>query len=320
MAAFENVNDEVLNKVNLVYEIIFFISLCLKFLYEYERDDAERVMERDLGKIATRYVKGDFIFDFVPLLPLVWLDLGGKERLFYLIKIVRLINGFKVFSVPAIMQKIKYFAKKKMEKIIQDDPVEAENISVDNNKISALIYTNFIMKIFKLVIIILNISYFLGFFWYIFCDLTMEIFYDGHSDADSTFMTNFGIKDNSNFHNTVVLTYFSFTSLSTVGFGDYHPRSNSERLLCAFILLFGVAIFSYIMGNFIEMLSDWKTLEADLDDGDNLSKFFGLIKYFNGNMDLEVGLKKRIEDHFDNKWEFDRNQAIDDEHERNILL
>ena len=68
-----------------------------------ERDDAERVMERDLGKIATRYVKGDFIFDFVPLLPLVWLDLGGKERLFYLIKIVRLINGFKVFSVPAIM-------------------------------------------------------------------------------------------------------------------------------------------------------------------------------------------------------------------------
>ena len=51
--------------------------------------------------------------------------------------------------------------------------------------------------------------------------------------------------------------YYAFTSLSTVGFGDYHPRSDEERVLCAFILLFGVAIFSYIMGNFIEMIGTY---------------------------------------------------------------
>jgi len=51
--------------------------------------------------------------------------------------------------------------------------------------------------------------------------------------------------------------YFSFTSLSTVGFGDYHPRGNFERLVICFYLLFGVAIFSYIMGNFIEILEDF---------------------------------------------------------------
>ena len=71
--------------------------------------------------------------------------------------------------------------------------------------------------------------------------------------------------------------YFSFTSLSTVGFGDYNPRSDMERLFCALILLFGVAIFSYIMGIFISILGTYKSLNADLDDGDNLSKFFGLI-------------------------------------------
>ena len=54
--------------------------------------------------------------------------------------------------------------------------------------------------------------------------------------------------------NTIIVTYFAFTSLSTVGFGDYNPRSDIERLLCAFILLFGVAIFSYIMGNFISII------------------------------------------------------------------
>ena len=30
------------------------------------------------------------------------------------------------------------------------------------------------MQIIKLVIIIMNISYFLGFIWYIFCDLVRE--------------------------------------------------------------------------------------------------------------------------------------------------
>jgi len=52
----------------------------------------------------------------------------------------------------------------------------------------------------------------------------------------------------------VIVTYYAFTTLSTVGFGDFHPRSDAERAICAVILLAGVAIFSYIMGNFIEIL------------------------------------------------------------------
>jgi hypothetical protein len=39
-----------------------------------------------------------------------------------------------------------------------------------------------------------------------------------------------------------------------VGFGDFAPRGNEERFYGAFMLLFGVAIFSYIMGNFIDIL------------------------------------------------------------------
>jgi hypothetical protein len=46
------------------------------------------------------------------------------------------------------------------------------------------------------------------------------------------------------------VTYFFFTSLATVGFGDFAPKSDLERLLMAVVLLIGVAIFSYIMGDF----------------------------------------------------------------------
>ena len=55
--------------------------------------------------------------------------------------------------------------------------------------------------------------------------------------------------------------YFAFTSLSTVGFGDYNPKSDIERVLCSFVLMFGVSIFSYIMGIFIEILGEIKALD-----------------------------------------------------------
>lgn len=49
--------------------------------------------------------------------------------------------------------------------------------------------------------------------------------------------------------------YFSLTTLSTVGYGDLSPRSNEEMIMGIFILLGGVAFFSYIMGSFIEIIS-----------------------------------------------------------------
>lgn len=75
----------------------------------------------------------------------------------------------------------------------------------------------------------------------------------------------------------VTVIYFSFTSLSTVGFGDYYPQTDSERLLCAMVLLFGNMIFSLVMEQFLGILNEVKELENDLDEGDQLSKFFGLI-------------------------------------------
>ena len=85
-----------------------------------------------------------------------------------------------------------------------------------------------------------------------------------------------------------------FTSLSTVGFGDLHPRGDFERIFCAMILLFGVAIFSYIMGIFIEILVEFNSYNADLDNGDELNKFLGVIKSKNGNERLPQELMENI--------------------------
>ena len=56
----------------------------------------------------------------------------------------------------------------------------------------------------------------------------------------------------------ITLVYFSFTSLTTIGFGDFSPRSNWERLLISFGLVLGVAVFSVIMGIYLDLIDQFK--------------------------------------------------------------
>ena len=58
----------------------------------------------------------------------------------------------------------------------------------------------------------------------------------------------------------IQVVYFQFTSLSTVGFGDYHPQSDFERFICTFILLVGVLMFSFIMGYYIKIMDKVKEM------------------------------------------------------------
>jgi len=84
--------------------------------------------------------------------------------------------------------------------------------------------------------------------------------------------------------------YFAFTTLSTVGFGDYYPVSNTERAVGSMVLLGGVAVFTYFMGALIEILEVLKSLGQELEDGDALAKFFGMIRRFNNDVPLENSL------------------------------
>lgn len=96
--------------------------------------------------------------------------------------------------------------------------------------------------------------------------------------------------------------YYTMTTLTTVGFGDVVPRSDTERVVTSMVLLFGVAIFSYILGVFIDITGSIDTLNADIDEGDQLTMFFGMLKKFNNNKPLDFEIQKSIEEYFLFKW------------------
>ena len=69
------------------------------------------------------------------------------------------------------------------------------------------------------------------------------------NDPDEfTFYNYYGMAELEPMENLIIVVYFMFTTLSSVGFGDYNPKSDLERGIMTFILLIGCTCFSWIMG------------------------------------------------------------------------
>jgi len=97
----------------------------------------------------------------------------------------------------------------------------------------------------------------------------------------NNFYDTYNMKDNTQPQNLLAVYYFSWTTLSTVGFGDFYPYSNIERVVMSITFLVGVSVFSFIIGELLEAFDKTKSLFEENEDADNLSKFNGLLKKFN---------------------------------------
>ena len=108
----------------------------------------------------------------------------------------------------------------------------------------------------------------------------------------------------------IIPSYFAFTTLSTVGFGDYYPISNLERLMGSFVLLSGVSLFSYIMGELMEMIRLLETIDKDFRAEKELDKFFQTFKKFNCGKPLKPKLISDITKFLKVKWVNDKNNFL----------
>ena len=151
------------------------------------------------------------------------------------------------------------------------------------------------MKAIRLVFVIASVMYFFAMFFKII--LEGEEDFEGHrvltvcGQADGYFSACFNGWQMKFWEEMIKLNYFSFTTLSTVGFGDFDPKSNIERLYMSFGMLLGVAIFSSILGNFIEMFDKMKEVDKEYEDGINLLRFFDLFRTFNYGEPMPTEIK-----------------------------
>lgn len=50
--------------------------------------------------------------------------------------------------------------------------------------------------------------------------------------------------------------YYGMTTLSTIGYGDFLPKSVQEKVIISVVMLFGVIVFSFIMNQLMVFLDE----------------------------------------------------------------
>jgi hypothetical protein len=175
-----------------IIEGIFLIDMMIEFVLEFH-DDATNTNVRDISQISMRYLKNEFLSDFIPLIPFNWIGIFkfNNSRVFFLVKCFRLKETFAILDTAKIMKHVKRFYGNKLNEIVKD-PELAENIFIDQNKIMNIIMFSNLIKTIKLVILIFLVSYFLGICFYIFCDITRN--FESVKAAEDDFITKFEFK------------------------------------------------------------------------------------------------------------------------------
>ena len=74
--------------------------------------------------------------------------------------------------------------------------------------------------------------------------------------------------------------------MSTVGFGDFVPRSDFERAGSILMFLGANTIFSYVLSQLGKIIDSYDDLAAENEFGADLISFFALLKNFNEGLDI----------------------------------
>lgn len=160
---------------DLIYTIIFSIDVVIQFFVE-KSDTTSIEVQRNFFKVALIYIKSSFIFDVIAIFPFYHFFKNSFKfcRLMYFIKLIRLYRGLQLLNIRVFMNHIKQFTYSRLEKIIDENPDLANSKTQDSAHIIKIMLTSYIVSTLKLIIISSSMSYFIGMFWYIYCDTRLK--------------------------------------------------------------------------------------------------------------------------------------------------
>ena len=149
----------------------------------------------------------------------------------------------------------------------------------------------------RLLLIDLIITYFLA--------VTMYIIYDriNPSDEQRTFIKNNDFEGCTKGEIVIRCMYYIMTTLTTMGFGDYLAYSSYERVVSLIFEMFGVALYSYIMGNFLEIMQSYDKKFGSTDKSAEFQIWFALLDRFNNGRRIDNAIEAEIEDFYIYFWD-----------------
>ncbi len=241
-----------------VVDIFFMLDMVLAFWTAFE-DPMDDVLVAEPALIRKHYLRGWFTVDFLSTFPFdtvitTFLKSANPEALrsFKLIKVfrmVRLLKLFRLFKLQKIFANIEF------------------DIGPGPKKLSKLLFQiSFVAHLFACFWFYASSSSSdQRAVWYI----KMGLSPDPDQDVGSKYMSSL---------------YWSFTTMTTVGYGDIAPTTNEERIFSIIIMILGATIFGYVVGSIASLIA-----QLDLADALFKSRMSELDEYL-----TEQGIPKQL--------------------------
>jgi len=236
----------------LLIDLCFGIDIIMNFRLGYYRDDLS--IETQAWPLAKRYLSGWFTLDFFTTVPFDWIakSAGGGQAVenegdvmqyLKLLRVLRLARLFKLMHVS------------KWINMLEDD-LELVNPAA--------------IQLMKLLLQVTLIAHLMACGWYWISKYAED---DAQCINTCPFNETTGVfetcqipfecawvvEQNSNLlsvsQNYLASCYWAFTTMSTVGYGDVLAGTDSERLYATCMMLVGVTVFGYVIGNLAGLVS-----------------------------------------------------------------
>lgn len=283
--AFNN-NNPGSDVFDMIVWVLFIIDFILNFFSEFK--DSKNRLIKNIKVIIKNYAKKWMLIDFFALIPLHLFNNPNTENF---LKLLRVFKMNRIFSIFKVMKISRYIA----------EVFYKPNTKKYKQLVLRIVH---LWEIVKQVIVMLFATYFLACMWYFFVDLIIR-----RQDEPNNFNLNFGLSEEDEKNNFVKTWYFIFTTLVTVGYGDFYATNKYEMGFAIIILLAGPTWFAFMMGKSINIINILQDLSGTSHKKINLQLWVYFIE--EKSQVLPSQLKSKIFNFFLNYWKNDRLKSLE---------
>uniref|UniRef100_A0A7N6BHB7 Cyclic nucleotide-binding domain-containing protein n=1 Tax=Anabas testudineus TaxID=64144 RepID=A0A7N6BHB7_ANATE len=260
-----------LNVVDLIVDIMFIVDILINFRTTYVNTNEEVVSHP--GKIAIHYFKGWFLIDMVAAIPFDLLIFGSGSdetttligllktaRLLRLVRVARKLDRYSEYGAAVLM---------------------------------------LLMCIFALI------AHWLACIWYAIGNVEKP-----YLEHKIGWLDNLGVSIGKKYNYSdpssgpsikdkyVTALYFTFSSLTSVGFGNVSPNTNSEKIFSICVMLIGSLMYASIFGNVSAIIQRLYSGTARY----HLQML--RVKEFIRFHQIPNPLRQRLEEYFQHAWTY----------------
>ncbi|XP_026151611.1 voltage-gated inwardly rectifying potassium channel KCNH7 isoform X2 [Mastacembelus armatus] len=260
-----------LNVVDLIVDIMFIIDILINFRTTYVNQNEEVVSHP--AKIAIHYFKGWFLIDMVAAIPFDLLIFGSGSdetttligllktaRLLRLVRVARKLDRYSEYGAAVLM---------------------------------------LLMCIFALI------AHWLACIWYAIGNVEKP-----YLEHKIGWLDNLGVSIGKKYNYSdpssgpsikdkyVTALYFTFSSLTSVGFGNVSPNTNSEKIFSICVMLIGSLMYASIFGNVSAIIQRLYSGTA------RYHAQMLRVKEFIRFHQIPNPLRQRLEEYFQHSWTY----------------